>query len=120
MSKEIKPIANKEETFDKLEIRMGRIIPVEEALEAPKKSYLIKVDFGKFGQKQTVGRLTMHKPEELTEKHVLGVLNFEPREIGGSISEFLLLGIQFPKADSGEATPVTPMAKNCKIGGKLF
>ena len=50
---------------------------------------------------------------------MLGVLNFEPRPIGDVVSEVLILGVQFPKADSGEATFVAPMA-DAKIGGKLF
>jgi len=118
--KETKPVVNKEDTFDKLEIRLGRVISIEQAPDSPKQAYLIKVDFGKFGQKQTVGRFTMHTPEELMDKNVLGVLNFESREIGSSTSEFLLLGVQYPKADSGEATVITPLAPDVKIGGKLF
>lgn len=119
MSQEIKSIVNKEETFDKLEIRLGRIISIEDAVDAPKQAYLIKVDFGKFGTKQTVGRFTNHSKEELKDEMVLGVLNFEPREIGSNISEFLLLGVQYPKTDSGEATVITPLVET-KVGGKLF
>lgn len=55
----------------------------------------------------------------LKGRQILSVLNFELREIGGVISEFLCLGVQYPKADSGEATPIAPMVET-KIGGKLF
>jgi len=116
---EEKPIVSKEETFDKLEIRLGWIIGVEEETKAPKKAYRLKIDFGKFGIKTSVGRFTQHSPEELLNKLVLGVLNFEPRQIGDSTSEVLILGVQYPKADSGEATIITPVA-DAKIGGKLF
>lgn len=119
MSQETKSIVSKEETFDKLEIRLGRIISIEDAIGSPNKAYLIKADFGKFGIRQTVGRFTQHSQDELKDKMVLGVLNFEPREIGSSLSEFLLLGVQYPKADSGEATIITPLAE-AKVGGKLF
>ncbi|MCA9363994.1 hypothetical protein KC727_02135 [Candidatus Kaiserbacteria bacterium] len=64
-------------------------------------------------QKSTVSK------EELKGVQVLGVLNFEARQIGKNFSEFLLLGVQYPKADSGEATPIVPLAET-KIGGKLF
>jgi tRNA-binding protein len=47
------------------------------------------------------------------------VLNFEPRSIGSAVSEVLILGVQYPKAESGEATFITP-ASQAKIGGKLF
>ena len=119
MVSELKPLVSKEETFDKLDIRIGRIISVEPAADAPKPAYIIKADFGKYGTKTSVGRFANHSPEELTGRQILGVLNFEPRAIGGVRSEFLCLGVQYPKADSGEATIITPLAE-AKIGGKLF
>ena len=119
MSSEIKPIVSKEETFDMLEIRVGRIISTDAALGSPKPSYFITADLGKFGVRTSVGRFTQHSTDELLGKQILGVLNFEPREIGGVISEFLCLGVQYPKADSGDATIITLPAP-AKIGGKLF
>jgi tRNA-binding protein len=118
MSEE-KAIVSKEETFDLLDIRLGRVISVEEAPNAPKKSYKLKIDFGKFGIKTSVGRFTHHSPEEMKNKLVMGVINFAPRQMGDTLSEVLVLGVQYPKADSGEATFITPMAE-AKIGGKLF
>ena len=118
MSEE-KEIVSKEETFDKLEIRLGRVISVEVEPNAPKKAYRLKIDFGKFGIKTSVGRFTHHPIEEIKGKLVLGILNFSPRQIGDTLSEVLTLGVQFPKAESGEATFITPFAE-AKIGGKLF
>lgn len=118
MSEE-KTIVSKEETFDRLEIRIGKIISIESASDSPKAAYIIKADFGKFGTRTSVGRFTQHSPEELKNKLILGVLNFEPRMIGAVESEFLCLGVQYPKADSGEATIITPLI-DAKIGGKLF
>lgn len=114
-----KEIVSKEETFDKLEIRLGRVISVEEEPTAPKKAYKMKVDFGKFGIRTSVGRFTQHPPEEIKGKLVLGILNFSPRKIGDIVSDVLILGVQYPKADSGEATFISPLAP-AKIGGKLF
>ena len=119
MSDEIKPMVSKEETFDKLEIRLGQVIDVQIEPSAPKEAYRLTVDFGKFGRRTSVGRFTKHIIEEIKGKKVLGVLNFEPRTIGDMVSEVLILGVQFPKADSGEATFIIPMA-DAKIGGKLF
>lgn len=110
---------SKEETFDKLEIRLGRILSAEIEPSALKKTYKLEIDFGKFGKKVSVGRFTQHSQEELKGKLVLGVLNFESRQIGDVTSEVLVLGVQYPKADSGEATIITPLAE-AKIGGKLF
>ena len=119
MSEETKAIVTKEETFDRLEIRLGRILSVEETIDAPKRAYVIKADFGKFGIRTSVGRFTAHPSTELQGKLILGVLNLGNRPIGSVVSEFLCLGVQYPKADSGEATIVTPLA-NAKIGSKLF
>lgn len=119
MAREIKDIVSKEDTFDKLEIRLGRVISVEEETSSPKKAFKMKIDFGKYGVKTSVGRFTNHTAEELNGSLVLGILNFEPRIVGEIVSEVLTLGVQFPKAESGEATFITP-ATNAKVGGKLF
>jgi len=119
MSDEIKATVKKEESFDKLDIRLGQIISAELEPSAPKKAYKLTIDFGKFGKRVSVGRFTVHSASELKGKKVLGVLNFEPRKIGDTVSEVLVLGVQYPKAESGEATPMIPLA-DAKIGGKLF
>lgn len=119
MAREIKKTVTKEATFDQLEIRLGKIIAVEAAPSAPKKAYKLTIDFGKFGTRTSVGRFTCHSPEELNGQQVMGVLNFVPRQVGETISEVLILGVQYPKAESGEATFITP-AVNAKIGSKLF
>lgn len=119
MSNDIKPVVAKEETFDKLDIRLGQIVDIQPEPSAPKTAYRLTVDFGKFGRRTSVGRFARHTIEEMKGRKVLGVLNFAPRQIGDIVSEVLILGVQYPKADSGEATPLIPMV-DAKIGGKLF
>ncbi len=119
MSQEMKPIVLKEEVFDKLEIRVGRVIEAQLDPSAPKPAYKMTIDFGKFGTRVSVGRFTQHPIEEVKGRLVLGILNFGQRQIGSSVSEVLVLGVQYPKADSGEATFVSPAA-SAKIGSKLF
>ena len=119
MPAEVKPTVSFE-TFEALDIRLGRIIEINRAEGAPKTSYVIKADFGKYGIRTSVGRFTSHSEEDLMGKLIFGVLNFEPREIGGMQSEFLTLGVQVPKMDSGEATLITPMNPDAKVGSKLF
>lgn len=116
---DIKPTVSKEDTFDTLDVRLGRVVAVDEAPSAPKKAYKLTVDFGKYGIRTSVGRFTQHAAEEIKGKLVLGILNFSPRQIGDVMSEVVVLGVQYPKADSGEATFITP-ATDAKIGGKLF
>ena len=119
MAKETKPQTSFAASFDKLDIRVGRVLDVELETRTHKKTYKMIVDFGKYGKRVGYGRFTNHPVEQVKERLVLGVLNFEPRQMGPVTSEVLILGVQFPKAESGEATFVTP-ALNAKIGSKLF
>jgi tRNA-binding protein len=84
-----------------------------------KPTYKMVVDFGKYGKRVSYGRFTQHPIDEVKNRLVLGVLNFESRQMGTVISEVLILGVQYPKAESGEAAFLSP-AVNAKIGGKLF
>jgi tRNA-binding protein len=119
MAKELKPFVSFEESFDKLDIRVGRVTEVELEERTHKPTYKMTIDFGKYGKRVSYGRFTHHPIEEVQNRLVLGVLNFEPKQMGGVVSEVLVLGVQYPKAESGEATFVSPSA-NSKIGSKLF
>jgi len=119
MAKEIKPLVSFEESFAKLDIRVGRVIAVEHETRTHKPTYKMIIDFGKFGRRTSYGRFTKHPPEEVKNRLVLGVLNFEPRPMGPVTSEVLVIGVQYPKAESGEATFVSP-AVTAKVGSKLF
>jgi len=119
MSDTVKPVVSYE-TFASLDIRAGRVLEVRVAEGAPKAAYVIKADFGKFGVRTSVGRFTKHEVNEIKGRLILGVLNLGSREIAGMESQFLCLGVQFPKADSGEATPITVLSDDAKIGSKLF
>ena len=101
MAKETKPIASFEESFGKLDIRVGRVVDVSLESGTNKPTYKMTIDFGKFGKRVSCGRFTMHPLQEVKGRLVLGVLNFEPRQMGPMTSEVLTLGVQFPKAQSG-------------------
>lgn len=119
MAKETKPIVSFEESFDILDIRVGRIINVALESRTHKPTYKMEIDFGKYGKRVSYGRFTQHPIDEVKDRLVLGVLNFEPRQMGPVTSEVLIIGVQFPKAASGEATFVSP-AVHAKVGSKLF
>mgnify|MGYP001820325606 CR=1 FL=1 len=119
MASEIKPVVSYDETFAKLDIRVGRVVEVELETRTHKQTYRMVVDFGKYGKRLSYGRFTCHPVEEVKDRLVLGVLNFAPRRMGPVTSEVLIVGVQYPKAESGEATFVSP-AVNAKIGSKLF
>jgi len=119
MARETKPMVSFDETLSKLDIRVGRVTAVTLETGTHKPTYRMEVDFGKFGKRVSYGRFTQHPIEEVKNRLVLGVLNFDPRQMGPVTSEVLILGVQYPKAESGEATFVSP-AINAKVGGKLF
>ena len=82
------------EDFEKLEIRVGRIIDVKDFPEAKKPSYKLKIDFGKFGIKRSSAQLTaLYSKEELLGKQIVAVTNFPQKQIVDFRSEVLVLGI---------------------------
>lgn len=119
MASEIKPVVSYDDTFAMLDVRVGRVVEVELETRTNKQTYKMVVDFGKYGKRVSYGRYTCHPVEEVKDRLVLGVLNFDPRPMGPVTSEVLVLGVQYPKAESGEATFASP-AVNAKIGSKLF
>ena len=105
--------------FVKLDIRVGKIVDVEEFPEARKPSYKLTIDFGsEVGVKRSSAQLVKYyKKEDLIGKKVLGVVNFPPRQIGPFISESLTLGV--PDEDH-ECVLLVPDRDDAIIGGKLY
>lgn len=119
MATDIKPTVTFDESLAILDIRVGRVIEADACPLTPKPTYRMVIDFGKFGKRTSYGRFTTHPLDEVIGRLVLAVLNFPPRTMGEVVSEVLVLGVQYPGKDSGEATFVSP-AVNAKIGSKLF
>jgi tRNA-binding protein len=107
------------EDFQKLDIRTGKIIEVNDFPEAKKPAYKLKIDFGaEIGIKNSsVQIVSLYKKEGLLGKLVLGVVNFPPRKIGPFESEVLTLGV--PDTE-GRVILITPDKDGAIIGGKLF
>lgn len=106
------------EDFQKLEIRVGRIVNVEDFPEARKPTYKLEIDLGpEVGLKKSCAQLMQHyTKEKLQGMLVLCVINFPPRQIGPAVSEVLTLGV--PDA-SGECVLVVP-DKEIPLGGRLY
>ena len=105
------------EDFQKIDIRVGKIVEVEDYPEARKPSYKMKIDFGpEIGVKKSIGQFTHYSKDELKGKLVAGVVNFPPRQMGPAVSEALTLG--FPD-EKGQAILVVP-TKDVPLGGRLF
>ncbi len=107
------------EDFQKIDIRAGKILEVNDFPEARKPAYKLKIDFGpEIGIKNSsVQIVALYAKEELVGKLVLGVVNFPSRKIGPFESEVLTLGV--PDAE-GKVILITPDKPNSVIGGKLF
>ena len=105
--------------FEKVDIRLGKIIEVEDFPEARNPSYKLKIDFGseigiKTSSVQTVGA---HTKEELRNMLVCCVVNFPPKQIGRFTSEVLTLG--FPNTNGNGWILITPAKNSVKIGDRL-
>jgi len=107
------------EDFLKIDIRVGKIIKVEDFPEARKPAYKLTIDFGsEIGKKVSSAQLVKHyKKEELIGKIVLGVINFPPKQIGPFVSECLTLGVP---DESGDCVLIEPGKEDVVIGGRLY
>ncbi len=104
--------------FERLDIRLGRIVTAEPFPEARKPAYRLTIDFGAdLGTKRSSAQLTaLYTPEDLVGRQVLAVVNFPPRQIGPFRSEVLVLGV--PAAD-GAVALVQP-DREVPLGVRLF
>ncbi|MDA4128287.1 MAG: tRNA-binding protein [Thaumarchaeota archaeon] len=81
------------EYFSKIEMKVGRILEVEDIAQARKPMYRMKIDFGReIGVKQCVGGIkAFYSKEDLVGKQVVAVLNLQPKSVAGVISECMVL-----------------------------
>lgn len=103
--------------FQKVELRVGTIVEVEEFPEARKPAWKLTVDFGEeTGVRRASAQITdLYSDKELVGKQVLGVINFPPKQIGPFMSECLVTG--FVQADDSVvlAVPDKPVANGLRL-----
>ena len=104
--------------FDRVDIRVGRVLRAEDFPEARKPAYKLVIDFGpEIGTRKSSAQLTKrYSREELEGRLVVAVVNFPPRQIGPFMSEVLTLGV--PDED-GNVVLLVP-DKNVPVGGRMF
>lgn len=81
--------------FEKVDIRSGTIIDVQDFPDARKPAYRLTIDFGvEIGTKKSSAQITVHyNKEELVNKQVVAIVNFPPKQIANFFSECLILGV---------------------------
>ena len=103
--------------FEKVELRVGTILAVDDFPEAKKPAYKLKIDFGEFGVRLSSAQITVHySKEELIGKQILGVINFPKKQIANFFSECLTTGLP---DENGAVVLISP-DKKVANGSKLF
>src|ERR671922_3070085 len=96
--------------FLKVDMRVGRVLAVEDFPEARKPAWKLTIDFGpELGTKRSSAQITNYAPDELEGRLVVAVVNFPPRQIGPVRSEVLTLGA------SNEAGDVILLAPDADV-----
>ena len=105
------------EDFEKLEIRVGTIIRVEDFPEAKKPAYKLWIDLGEIGVKQSSARITeLYAKDDLTGKTVICVTNLGSRKIGPFVSEVLTTGFYRSDGSVVLAVPDKEIPNGARLG----
>ena len=103
--------------FAKVDIRVGRIVQVDEFPQARKPAYKLRIDFGgELGVKHSSAQITKHyQPSDLKDRLVLAVVNFPPRQIATYFSDVLTLGVILGEGDIVLVQPDREVALGTRI-----
>ena len=104
--------------FERVDIRVGKIIKAEDFPQARKPAYKLTIDLGpEFGTKRSSAQITKHyTKEELVGRQIICVVNFPTKQIGPFISEVLTLGLPDSEGNVVLLSPTTEVP----LGGKMF
>jgi tRNA-binding protein len=103
--------------FERVDMRVGRVLEAEPFPEARKPAYKLRIDFGPLGIRRSSAQLTVHyRPDDLRGRLVIAVINFPPRQIGPVRSEVLVLGVPDPEG----AVVLLEPSVDVPLGGRVF
>jgi tRNA-binding protein len=104
------------EDFAKVDVRVGRIVQVDDFPKPKKPAYKLRIDFGELGIKTSSAQITKYYDKgDLVGKLVLAVVNFPPRQIANFFSEVLTLGVVL---GDGDIVLVHP-DRDVPLGGRI-
>ena len=104
------------EEFQRIDMRVGRILSVEEFPEARNPAWKLEIDFGpEVGVKRSSAQITHYTREELLDRLVIGVVNFPPRRIATFESEVLVMGA----LDDDKGVVLLQPDKDCDVGDRI-
>ena len=102
--------------FAKVDVRVGRIVAVDDFPQARKPAWKLRIDFGPLGVKSSSAQLTQrYGKDDLMGMLVIAVVNFPPRQIANFFSEVLTLGID---AGPGDVVLVHP-DREVQLGSRM-
>ena len=105
------------EDFDRIDMRVGRVLSVEDFPEARNPAWKLEIDFGpEIGTKRSSAQIKNYAKEDLEGRLVVAVVNFPPRQIGPVSSEVLVLGAP---DEEGRIILLRPDA-DVPAGGRIF
>jgi tRNA-binding protein len=104
--------------FQRVDIRVGRIVEVHDFPEARKPAYKLRIDFGgAIGVRKSSAQVTRHYTKDaLLNRLVVAVVNFPPKQIGPYLSEVLTLGVP---DENGDVVLLSP-TDDVPPGGRMF
>ncbi len=87
--------------FERLDLRIARVLSAEPLEGARRPAYRLRLDFGAAGERGSSAQLTRTYPDPsaLVGRLVVAVVNFPPRRVAGFVSEALVLGALGPGGD---------------------
>ena len=108
--------------FEKIDVRVGRILRADDFPEARKPAYKLLIDFGpEIGTRSSSAQLThVYSRADLEGRLVLAVVNFPPRRIGPFMSEVLTLGVPDAQGHVVLAVPDGSAGRDIPLGSRLF
>lgn len=104
--------------FEKVDMRVGTIIEVNDFPKARKPAFKLKIDFGEeVGVRQSSAQITkFYSKEDLLNRQVIAVINFPPKQIADFISECLVLGVYDENKDVILLQPGQSVTNGMKVG----